>query len=83
MSFNPDLNKQVHKVIFSKKITKLSHPIIYFNNAPVSCVYPEEKLNFSYHVKEKMSKAMKGMGVIKKISMCSLDILLLQYINCL
>ena len=90
MSFNPDLNKQVHKVIFSKKITKLSHPIIYFNNAPVSCVsfqkhlgvYPEEKLNFSYHVKEKMSKAMKGMGVIKKISMCSLDILLLQYINC-
>ena len=41
---------------------------------PVSCVsfqkhlglYLDEKLNFSYCIKEKMSKAMKGKGVKKK-----------------
>ena len=76
MSFNPDLNKQAPEVIFSRKTAKSSHPLIYFNNAPVSCVifqkhlgvYLDEKLNFSYHIKEKMSKAMKGIGVIKKLS---------------
>ena len=27
-------------------------------------VYPDKKLNFNYHVKEKMSKAMKGVDVM-------------------
>ena len=65
MSFNPDLNKYAQEV-------KSSRPQIYFNNAPVSCVsfqkhlgvYLKEKLNFSYHIKEKTSKAMKGIGVM-------------------
>ena len=35
MSFNPDLNKQAQEVVFSKKITKSSHPKILFNNTPV------------------------------------------------
>ena len=38
MSFNPDMNKQPQEVIFSSKIVKSSHPLIYFNNAPVSRV---------------------------------------------
>ena len=75
MSFNPDLNKQAQEVIFSRKTAKPSQPLIYFNNAPVFCVsfqkhsgnYLEEKLNFSYHTEEKMPKAMKGIGVTKKI----------------
>ena len=75
MTFDPDLNKLAEEILFSRKTAKLSHPIIYFNNAPVSCVsfqkhlgvYLDEKLNFNYHIKEKSSKAMKGMGVIKKI----------------
>ena len=28
----------------------------------------DESLNFTYHIKEKMSKAMKGIGIIKKLS---------------
>ena len=76
MSFNPDLNKQAQEVIFSRKTVKSSYPLTYFNNVPVSCVslqkhlgvYLDEKLNFSYHIKEKMSKAMKGIGVVKKFS---------------
>ena len=75
MTFDPDLNKLAEEILFSRKTAKSSHPIIYFNNASVSCVsfqkhlgvYLDEKLNFNYHIKEKSSKAMKGMGVIKKI----------------
>ena len=31
-------------------------------------IYLDEKLNFSHHIKEKMTKAMKGVGVIKILS---------------
>ena len=32
MSFNPDLNKQAQEVIFSKKLKKVCHPPLRFNN---------------------------------------------------
>ena len=75
MSFNPDLNKQAQEVIFSRKMTKSSHPQVFFNNISVSCVsfqkhlgiYLDEKLNFNHHIKEKMTKAMKEIGAILKI----------------
>ena len=67
MSFNPELNKQAQEVIFSRKMTKSSHPQVFFNDVTVSRVsfqkhlgiYPDEKLNFNHHIKEKMTKAMK------------------------
>ena len=31
MRFNPDLNKQAQEVIFSRKINKIDHPPLYFN----------------------------------------------------
>ena len=78
MSFNPDLNKQAQEVIFSRKMTKSSHPQVFFNDIPVSlsCVnfqnhfriYLDEKLNFNHHTKEKITKAMKGIRVIKRLS---------------
>ena len=34
VSFNPDLNKQAQEVIFSRKMSKSSHPQISFNNVP-------------------------------------------------
>ena len=37
ISFNPDLNKQAQEVIFSRKLNKLFHPKIFFDNAPVFC----------------------------------------------
>ena len=75
MSFNPDVSKQAQEVIFSKKIQKLFHPTVLFNNIPVQCstvqkhlgVYLDEKLNFNTHITEEIGKASKGIGVIKKL----------------
>ena len=57
-------------------MTKSSHAQVFFNDIPVSRVsfqkhlgiYLDEKLNFNHHIKEKMTKAMKGIGVIKRLS---------------
>ena len=76
MSFNPDVSKQAQEVIFSRKSRKLAHPPVIFNNVPVKrCsirkhlgIHLDEKLNFNHHVKEKITKANKGIGVIKKLS---------------
>ena len=76
MSFNPDLNKQAQEVMFSRKLNEPSHPKIAFNSAPfVSAdwqkhlgMYLDKDLNFNLHIKEKMSKAMKGIGVIQKLN---------------
>ena len=61
------LNKETKQIISSENL---------FNNAPVVCanwkkhlgMFLNESLNFSYHIKEKTSKAMKGTGVIHKHS---------------
>ena len=63
-------------MIFSRKLNKSNHPKIYFNNAPVFCVnwqkhlgiYFDESLNFSYHIKEKMPKTMKGIVIIRNLN---------------
>ena len=34
---DPDLNKQVQEVIFSRKLNESSHAKIFFNNAPAFC----------------------------------------------
>ena len=76
MSFNPDVSKQAQEVVFSRKSHKLAHPPVFFNNVPVKrCsiqkhlgFHLDEKLNFNHHVKEKITKANKGIGVIKKLS---------------
>ena len=57
-------------------MTKSSHPQVFVNDIPVYCVsfqkhlgiYLGEKLNFNHHIKEKMTKAMKGISVIKRSS---------------
>ena len=65
MIFNSDLFKQAQEVIFSRKSKKISHPTTTFNTVPVArtpCqkhlgLYLDEKLNFSHHIKVKMSEA--------------------------
>ena len=32
MNFNPDPSKQAQKVLFSRKLQKVSHPKLFFNN---------------------------------------------------
>ena len=76
MSFNPGLNKQAQEVIFCRKLNKSCLPKIYFNNALVFCdnwqkhsgMYLDGSLNFSFHIKEKMSKAIKGISIIRKLN---------------
>ena len=76
MVFNPDLSKQAQEVIFSRKTNKISHPTTTFNTVPVartSCqkhlgLHLDEKLNFTQHIKIKISKANKGIGIIKRLS---------------
>ena len=73
MLFNPDLTKQVQEVIFSTKNIKTDHPVVCFNEAPVAhttCqkhlgMHLDEKLNFIYHINEKIAKANKGIGLIR------------------
>ena len=57
MIFNPDLSKQAQEVIFSRKIKKLLHPTLLFNNI---------KLNFSEHIKSITKKINKTMGLLRK-----------------
>ena len=75
MFFNPDKSKQA-QVIFSRKTQRVIHPPAIFNNMPVVCsscqkylgIYLDEKLNFSNHIKEKISKANKDIGIIRKLN---------------
>ena len=74
--FNPEVTKQVQEVIFSRKSQKVTHPTVYLNNSPVTWsssqkhlgIHLDEKLNFIHHIKEKISKANIGIGVIKKLN---------------
>ena len=75
MSFSPDLSKQAREVIFSCKSSRVDYPNVTFNNSSVartSCqkhlgLYLDEKLIFSHHIKEKISKTWKGIGIIRKL----------------
>ena len=75
MAFNPDRSKQAQEVIFSRKTSIQSHPVLTFDNSPVTKtthhkhlgLLLDEKLNFKKHLKEKMSKAYKGIAVLRKL----------------
>ena len=73
MQFNPDVDKQAVQVIFSQKKSKPLHPPLSFNGSlvPISDVHKHlgfflnSELNFLRHVKEAITKARKGIGVIR------------------
>ena len=75
MAFNLNLSKQAQEIVFTLKTHKISHPKVNFNNSHVvqsTCqkhlrMYLDEKLNFSHHIKENISKAYRSIGVIKKL----------------
>ena len=78
MQFNPDPNKQVNEVIFSRKTNSnnLSHPPIKLNNNNISkCpnqkhlrIVLDSKLNFIAHVDQKIKKCNKMIGLIRWLS---------------
>ena len=75
MSFNPDLSKQAQEVIFSRKINKVCHPPLLFNNSTVQQIssqkhlgiHLDEELTFK-HINKKINKANKGIGIIRKFN---------------
>ena len=76
LSFNPDPSKQVQKVIFSRKINKVHHPPLLFNNSTIQQIssqkhlgiHLDEELTFKHHINEKINKSNKGIGIIRKLS---------------
>ena len=76
MSFNPDLSKQAQEVIFSRKINKVCHPPLLFNNSTVQQIssqkhlgiHLDEELTFKHHINKKINKANKGIGIIRKFN---------------
>ena len=76
MLFNPDLNKPVQEVLFSKTKKKVQvHPTINLNNIQVERtsyqkhlgILLDEKLNFKEHIDSVIPKINKGISVIKKL----------------
>ena len=74
MSFNPDPTKQAQEVIFSRKFNRNTHPFLYFNNNQVANT-PEQKhlgmildskLDFEEHLKSKLAKVSKTIGLLRK-----------------
>ena len=76
MSFSADLSKQAQEVIFSRKYTKEDYPPIYFNDITVTKItvqmhigmYLDEKVNYNTHIKEKLSKVYKGIGLLRNLT---------------
>ena len=75
MSFNPDISKQAHEIIFSHKRSIASHPPLTFNNIPVAQTNSQKhlgmqldkKLNFEEHLSKVESKVNKTIGIIRKL----------------
>ena len=75
MSVNPDPNKPLKEVLFSRKNSNIIHPIIYFNNVQVQRAIQQkhlgiifaEKLNFRCHINKVLTKTSKGIAVIKRL----------------
>ena len=76
MSFNPDPRKQAVELIFSRKSVKTDHPVILFNDLPVTKVDEhkhlgimlDSKLSFSAHIHAAITKSRKGIGMLKFLS---------------
>jgi len=75
MSFNPDPSKQAVELLFSRKRKAQLHPILTFDNLPVLSapthkylgLIHDSQLTFQHHLKEKILKANRGIGIIKKL----------------
>ena len=75
MSFNPDPNKQAQEVIFSRKLKKVCHPSLHFNNNNVSQaslqkhlgLTLDDRLTFGEHLTNVSNKIRKTIGLLRKL----------------
>ena len=77
MVFNPDPNKQATEVVFSHKKHAINHPPLFFNGTAVASsvvhkhlgLFLDKKLTFDHHLSTKISKANKGISILKRLQM--------------
>ena len=75
MRFNPDPKKQAHEVIFSKKINKINHPPLYFNQNLIKSSSTHKhlgmilntRLDFNLQLKNVQNKVNKTIGLLRKV----------------
>ena len=75
MRFNPEPNKQAQEVIFSRKINKIDHPPLYFNQNLVKSssthkhleTVLDTTLDFNFHLKNIQNKVNKTIGLLCKL----------------
>ena len=75
MSFNPDLNKRVQKVIFSKELKKVCHRPLGFKHNNVSQASSQKHLGltlnnmstFDKHLTNVPNKISKTIGLLRKL----------------
>ena len=75
INFNPDTNKQVQEVTFSRKLQKTNHNQVSFNHNSVKEVpsqkylgmYLDTKLNFQEHLNNVLSKVNKTIELLRKL----------------
>ena len=75
MSFNMDPSKQAAEVVFSSKSINTQLPSLTFNGSTINPIEShkhlgmiiEKNLSINHHIKEKISKANKGIGRINHL----------------
>ena len=75
MKFNPYPNKPAQEVIFSRKINKIYHPPLYFNQNLVKSssthnhlgMILETKLDFNLNLKNVQNKVNTTTGLLRKL----------------
>ena len=74
MSYNPDLNKQAQEVIFSRKLKKVCHPPLRFNNNVSQAssqkhlgLRLDNRLTFDDHLTSVSNKISKTIGLLWKL----------------
>ena len=75
ITFNSDRNKQVQKVIFSRRTRRGCHPNLYFNNQPTErsvahrylILNLDERLSFTNCINDKSNKIVKGVSLLCKL----------------
>ena len=72
--FNPDPNKQAQKVFFSRKLKKVCHPTLRFNNNVSQAssqkhlgLMLENRLTFDKHLTNILHKISKTIGLLPKL----------------
>ena len=71
MIFKPDLSWQTQEVTLSSKNRKVNHPKVTFNNIGIVLTHCQKHLaensNFNKYIHEKIAKANKGIGIIRRL----------------